>query len=463
MKNVKTSIQPRAQAATIEPVLFKSCLTFVYFCMVSSLCLWIVEAEAQLSVDITRGYVAPLPIAVPDFVGRQPDEQVIGSDIAKVIADNLERSGLFNPLDKSAFIQDSHSLQAGVRYGDWRLINAQALVSGRVQIQDDGRLRVEVRLVDVYAEEQMIGFALENVKTAWRRIAHYASDQIYKRLTGEDGYFNSRIVYVSESGPQNHRRRRLAIMDQDGFGHRFLTNGRYDVFTPRFSPNRREITYLSYEGKVPRVYLLSLDTGQREVLGNFPGMTFAPRFTPDGETVLLSLAKEGNSDIFAMDLQTRQTRKLTSSTAIDTSPSASPDGKFIVFNSDRGGSQQLYVMERDGTNVERISFGKGRYGTPVWSPRGDLIAFTRIHRGSFYIGVMRPDGTGERMLSSAYHVEGPTWSPNGRVLSFYKQTPADDKGRFTSKLYSIDLTGYNEREVITPLDGTDPAWSPLLQ
>ncbi|WP_343562208.1 Tol-Pal system beta propeller repeat protein TolB [Kiloniella sp. b19] len=421
------------------------------------------SARAELNVDITRGYVAPLPIAVTDFAGSQPDEQLIGSDIAKVIADNLERSGLFKPINKNAFIQDSASLQAGVRYGDWRLINAQALVTGRAILQADGRLRVEIRLIDVFAENQMIGFALENVKTAWRRIAHYASDQIYKRLTGEDGYFNTRVVYVSESGTQDNRRRRLAIMDQDGFDHKFLTDGRADVFTPRFSPNRQEITYLSYEGGQPRVYLLNLNTGQQEVLGNFRGMTFAPRFTPDGDTVLMSMAENGNTDIFAMDLPTRRIQRLTNNPAIDTSPSPSPDGQYIVFNSDRGGSQQLYTMRRDGSDVKRISFNKGAYGTPVWSPRGDLIAFTRINRGTFYIGVMRPDGSGERMLAEGFHVEGPTWSPNGRVLSFYRQSRADSQGRFTTKLYTIDLTGYNEREVLTPLDGTDPAWSPLLQ
>lgn len=421
------------------------------------------SARAELNVDITRGHVAPLPIAVTDFAGSQSEEQRIGRDIAQVIKDNLERSGLFRPIDKKAFIQDSASLRAGVRYGDWRLVNAQALVMGRTLVQTDGRLRVEIRLIDVFAENQMIGFALENTKTAWRRIAHYASDQIYRRLTGEEGYFNTRIVYVSESGTQDKRRRRLAIMDQDGFDHKFLTDGRADVFTPRFSPNRQEITYLSYEGGQPRVYLLDLNTGQQEVLGNFRGMTFAPRFTPDGNTVLMSMAEKGNTDIFAMDLQTRKIERLTNNPAIDTSPSASPNGDYIVFNSDRGGSQQLYIMRRDGSEVKRITFNRGAYGTPVWSPRGDLIAFTRIAGGAFYIGVMRPDGTGERMLAEDFHVEGPTWSPNGRVLSFYRQSRADAQGRFSARLQTIDLTGYNAREIATPLDGTDPAWSPLLQ
>ncbi|MFQ6018588.1 MAG: Tol-Pal system beta propeller repeat protein TolB [Kiloniellaceae bacterium] len=419
-------------------------------------------ARAELVVDITRGFVEPLPIAVTRFFGEAPDETRIGRDVAGVIADNLERSGLFRPIDQGAFIQDPATLRAGPRFGDWRLINAQALISGSAQLQADGRLRVEFRLWDVFAENQMTGLAYFTTPSNWRRVAHIISDAIYKRLTGEDGYFDTRIVYIAESGPQNRRVKRLSIMDQDGNNHRFLTDGGSLVLTPRFSPTTQEITYLSYIGDTPRVYLFNLNTGQQEVLGDFPGMTFAPRFSPDGNKVIMSLARQGNSEIYTMDLRTREVTRLTNHPAIDTSPSYSPDAKEIVFNSDRGGSQQLYVMSDDGSNVRRITFSKGRYATPVWSPRGDLIAFTRIHQGEFFIGVMRPDGTGERMLTKGFLVEGPTWAPNGRVLSFYRQTRADRRGRVTSKLYTIDLTGFNEREVITPIDGSDPAWSPLI-
>jgi TolB protein len=299
----------------------------------------------------------------------------------------------------------------------------------------------------------------------WRRIAHKIADAVYKRITGEDGYFDTRIVYISESGPADRRIKRLAIMDQDGANHRYLTDGRALVLTPRFSPNpaSQEITYLSYLHGSPRVYLFNIDTGQQEVLGDFPGMTFAPRFSPDGNTVIMSLAIEGHTDIWTMDLRTRKATRVTNSPAIDTSPCYSPDAKQIVFNSDRGGSQQLYMMNADGSDIHRISFGSGKYGTPVWSPRGDLIAFTKIEGGQFFIGVMRPDGSGERLLANGFLVEAPSWAPNGRVLIYFKQTPSDARGRGgTTKLYSIDLTGYNEREVITPQDGSDPAWSPLI-
>jgi TolB protein len=419
-------------------------------------------ARAELVVDVTRGFVEPLVVAVTDFYGETPEEKKLGGDISGVISANLERSGLFKPIDKGAFIQDAAALRGGPRFGDWRLINALALINGTTQLQVDGRLRVEFRLWDVFAETQMTGLAYFTTPANWRRVAHIISDAIYKRLTGEDGYFDTRLVYIAESGPQNRRVKRLSIMDQDGNNHRFLTDGGSLVLTPRFSPTTQEITYLSYVSNTPRVYLFNLTTGQQEVLGDFPGMTFAPRFSPDGNKVIMSLARQGNSEVYTMDLRTRQVTRLTKHPAIDTSPSYSPDSKEIVFNSDRGGSQQLYVMSADGSNVHRITFSKGRYATPVWSPRGDLIAFTRMNQGEFFIGVMRPDGTGERMLTKGYLVEGPTWAPNGRVLSYYRQTRADSRGRVTSKLYTIDLTGFNEREVITPIDGSDPAWSPLI-
>ena len=423
-------------------------------------------ARAELSIDITQGFVEPLPVAVTDLYGAQAEETAIGADISSVIAANLERTGLFRPVDKGAFIQTPDSLRAGPRFGDWRLINSQALLNGAVELQPDGRLRVEFRLWDVFAETQMTGLAYFTTPGNWRRIAHIISDVVYKRLTGEDGYFDTRIVYIAESGPQNRRKKRLAIMDQDAANHRFLTDGNEIVLTPRFSPTTQEITYMAYNKssgrEIPRIYLFNLNTGQQELLGQFPGMTFAPRFAPDGNSVILSMAQDGNSEVYTLDLRTREERRLTNHPGIDTSPSFSPDGQQIVFNSNRSGRAQLYVMDRDGRNVHRISRGQGSYFTPVWSPRGDLIAFTRQHGGDFYIGVMKPDGSEERMLVRDFDVEAPTWAPNGRVLAFFRQSRADDRGLYTAKIYTIDLTGYNEREVSTPIDASDPAWSPLI-
>lgn len=414
-------------------------------------------AQQLPTIDLNKGSMQPLPIAITDMVGASGQEGQLGRDISRVVSADLERSGLFRPIDPRAFIQTPQAVQAGVRFEDWKAINAQALVSGKAELTGDGRLRVEFRLWDVLAQKQLTGQAYTAATAGWRRIAHLIADAIYKQLTGESGYFDTQVVYVAESGPKDKRVKRLAIMDQDGENHKFLTDGSDLVLTPRFSPQMREITYLSYYQNRPRVYVLQIDTGRREVLGDFPGMTFAPRFSPDGNKVIMSMAIDGNSDIYEMDLRTRRSRRLTDNPGIDTSPSYSPDGSHITFESDRGGTQQIYVMDANGGSPKRISFGDGRYGTPVWSPRGDLVAFTKQKGGQFFIGVMRPDGSGERLLTQDFLVEGPTWAPNGRVLAYTRQA-----GGGASRVFSIDLTGVNERQVVTPLEASDPAWSPLI-
>jgi TolB protein len=415
-------------------------------------------AHADIHLDITHGNMQPIPIAIPSFYGASGDESRFGKEIAQVVSNDLVRSGLFSAVDSQSFLQDGNSLQEAPKFADWRVLNAQALVVGRIEAQGDGRLKVEFRLWDVFAEQQMTGLAYFSIPNNWRRVAHIVADAIYKRITGENGYFDTRIVYIAESGIATNRVKRLAIMDQDGENNRILSDGRALTLTPRFSPTMQQITYMAYYNNRPRVYLFNIDTGQQEVLGDFANMTFAPRFSPDGSRVIFSLSENGSSNIFTMDLHSHHLQQLTNGTAISTAPCYSPDGQYITFESDRGGSQQIYVMRSNGGDAQRISFGDGRYGTPVWSPRGDLIAFTKQHGGQFSIGVMRPDGSGERTLTEAWHAEGPTWAPNGRVIMFFKE----GQGGRGAKLYSIDLTGYNEREVSTASDASDPAWSPLL-
>ncbi len=416
-------------------------------------------AEAVVELDITRGRVQALPIAVPNFVAPSPNEQQLAAQVAEVIKNDLDRSGLFKPVDSAAFIEKIVDINRMPRFGDWRVINAQALVVGEVSQTPDGRLKAEFRLWDVFAGKQLAGQQIFARPRNWRRIGHIIADAVYERLTGEKGYFDSRIVFVDETGPKDRRVKRLAIMDQDGYNVRLLTSGENLVLTPRFSPTSQEITYMSYEGGQPRVYLLNIETGQKELVGNFPNMSFAPRFSPDGRRIIMSLEQGGNANIYMMDLQNRRSYRLTNTPAIDTAPSFSPDGRQVVFESDRGGSKQLYVMNADGTNQRRISRGEGRYSTPVWSPRGDMIAFTKQLGGQFLIGVMQPDGSAERILTEGFHNEGPTWAPNGRVLMFFRDKPGASGG---PSLFTIDLTGYNERQVTTPGFGSDPAWSPLI-
>jgi TolB protein len=416
------------------------------------------RVTAALKLDITQGNIQPIPIAIPDFVGVATRDPALGRNVSQIIASNLQRSGLFAPIDQAAYIEKIVSIDAPPRFADWRQINAQALVAGRVT-QADGRVTAAFRLWDVFAAQPLEGKQFTTTAENWRRIAHIISDAIYERLTGEKGYFDSRVVFVDESGPKERRNKRLALMDQDGANVRYLTRGDDLVLTPRFSSAPDTITYMSYGQGDPKVYLMNIETGQREIVSNFPGMSFSPRFSPDGQRVIFSLQRGGNSNLFVMDLRSKATTRLTDTQVIDTAPSYSPDGARISFESDRGGKQQIYVMAAGGGDAQRISFGDGSYSTPVWSPRGDLIAFTKQTQGRFAIGIMRTDGSGERILTEGYHNEGPTWSPNGRVIMFFR----DPGGNAGPTLFTVDVTGRNEQPLKTPSYASDPAWSPLLQ
>jgi len=415
-------------------------------------------AAAVLRLDVTEGNFQPLPIAIPNFIGGATGDSETAQGVTQIITANLQRCGLFAPIDPTAYIETITSVDAVPRFPDWRTINAQALVTGRITRQDDGRLKAEFRLWDVLAGQQLAGQQYFTTPDNWRRIAHIISDGIYERLTGEKGYFDSRVVFVDETGPAERRIKRLAIMDQDGANVRYLTRGDDLVLTPRFSPSTQEITYMAYGQGDPRVYLFNIETGQREIVGNFPGMSFSPRFSPDGQRVIMSLQEGSNSNIFVMDLRSKATTRLTDTPAIDTAPSYSPDGMQICFESDRGGHQQIYVMASTGGQAQRISFGDGSYSTPVWSPRGDYIAFTRQAQDKFAIGVMKPDGSGERILTEGFHNEGPTFAPNGRVIMFFR----DPGGTAGPSLFTIDIAGRNEQRIPTPSYASDPAWSPLL-
>jgi TolB protein len=413
------------------------------------------DAEGGLRGTQRSGTITPIPIAIPQLLGDDPR---FVAEVTAVITADLERSGLFRPLAPASFIDRVRDFHTLPRFPDWRAIDAQALVVGRAGRGSDGRYFAEFRLFDVLSQRELTAKRFADDAVRWRRIAHRVADQIYERLTGERGYFDTLIAFIDETGPKDRRRKRLALMDQDGANVRLLSQGGELVLTPRFSPNAQEITYLQYVAEQPRVLLMNLDSGQHEMVGDFPGMTFAPRFSPDGQRIVMSIGEGGTSGIVEMDLRTRRNRRLTQASAIDTGPCYSPDGRRIVFESDREGTQQLHVMNVDGSSPRRISFGEGRYATPVWSPRGDLIAFTKQMGGSFLIGVMRPDGSGERILTEGFHNEGPTWSPNGRVILFFRESQGASGG---PNLYSIDLTGYNERQVPTPAFGSDPAWGPL--
>lgn len=416
------------------------------------------NARAVMEVDITEGNLRPMPIAIAPFFGADAQPSHLSGAIAGVIQVNLERSGLFKPIPPRAYIDRIASFDALPRFRDWRAIGAEALIVGQVNQTGNGQISAQFRLWDVFAGRELAAEAFNTSAGDWRRLGHIISDAIYERLTGEKGYFDSRIVFIAESGPKNKRIKQLAIMDQDGKNLRYLTDGSSLALTPRFSPNNQELTFTAYDGARPNVRRLDIKTGRHGVLADLPGISFAPRFSPDGHALIMSLERDGVTNVFGMDLVNRRLRQLTNSPAIDTAPCFSPDARHIIFESDRSGSQQLYVMNADGSGQQRITGGGGRYSTPAWSPRGDLIAFTKQINGRFLIGVIHPDGSGERILTEGYHNEGPSWSPNGRVIVFFRETPGENGG---AKLYTIDLTGYNERQLPTPGFASDPAWSPL--
>jgi TolB protein len=413
--------------------------------------------QARITIN-PGGDFQPVPIAIPRFIAGTPGDGDTANGVTQVVAANLQRSGLFNVIDPAAYTETISSVDAVPTFQSWRVVNAQSLVVGAITKQNDGRLKAEFRLWDVLAGQQLDGKQYLTTPDNWRRIAHIISDAIYERITGLGGYFDSRVVYIDETGPGDRRVKRLAIMDQDGANVRYLTRGDDLVLTPRFSPSTQEITYMAYGQGDPRVYLYNIETGQREVVGNFPGMSFSPRFSPDGQRVIMSLQQGSNSNIFVMDLRSKATTRLTDTQAIDTAPSYAPDGNKICFESDRGGRPQIYVMASTGGQAQRISFGDGSYSTPVWSPTGEWIAFTKQTSGAFAIGVMKPDGSGERILTSGFHNEGPTFSPNGRVIMFFR----DPGGTSGPSLFSIDISGRADQRVPTPNYGSDPAWSPLL-
>jgi TolB protein len=416
--------------------------------------------KAQVEVEIRRAQIRAIPIAIAQFSAGNAGGSALASQISDIVEANLERSGLFRPVPRAAHVERTASLQTMPRFADWQAINAQAVAVGEVSDVGGGRVQAAFRLWDVVSGRELAGERYTITANEWRRLGHLVADAVYERLTGERGYFDSRIVFVDETGPKDKRVKRLAIMDQDGANLRLLSDGRDLVLTPRFNATSQQITYTSYRSGQPRVILMDIETGKQERLGDFPNMSFAPRFAPKGDRIVMSLQEGSNSNIFEMEIATRRLIRLTQSNAIDTAPSYAPDGSAIVFESDRDGSQQLYVMRPDGSGQRRISFGQGSYSTPVWSPRGDLIAFTKQIGGKFQIGVIRPDGSGERILTEGFHNEGPTWSPNGRVILFFRDIPGPSGG---PKVFSIDLTGYNERQVDTPAFASDPAWSARLR
>jgi TolB protein len=448
-----------AKATKVE---IKNCLVLCFVFLISffNVSLSQEKQAPEIKMTVNKGVIKPISIAIPGFVKEGGANPMVSRELAKVISNDLNGTGLFKSISQAAYIDTPNSFNSPVQFENWSIINSDILVVGAVGLNVDGRLEVKFRLWDVSQQKEIgKGKRYFTNRESWRRIAHKIADTIYSRLTGESPYFDSRVVFVSETGPKDNRTKRLAIMDQDGANFRFLKHPPSLVIAPRFSPTSNEIIFTGYDSGKPKVYRMDLDNEKIKSLENLTEMSFAPRYSMDGKKIVLSITERGNTDIFVINLENSTRKRLTTNTAIDTAPSFSPDEKNIVFESDRGGGQQLYIIPSKGGEAKRISFGQGKYATPVWSPRGDLIAFTKINKGKFHIGVMRTDGSNERLLTTSFLDEGPAWSPNGRVIMFFRETPGSAGA---PSIYSIDISGRNMKKIKTASFASDPNWSPIL-
>ncbi len=417
-----------------------------------------------VEIDVTEGKIEPLPIAVVKFNYDNINEENYSSKILTIISSNLKNTGLFKILSNKSFLQSENEVFFQPVFSDWRLIDANFIISGKVKYDKD-LLSVNLKLWDVYQEKLIINKNISGVlKSDWRVLSHIISNLIYEKITGEKGYFDTKLVYVAEEGTDVKKIKKLAIMDYDGNNHQFLTDGEELVLTPRFSPDGKNIVFLKYQNNKASVYLMNIKSRNTKILGNFSGMSFAPRFAPNGKEIIFSLTDRGKSNIFLQNLENKKKSQITNNKYINTSPYFSPDGKYIVFSSDRAGKQNLYIknIENKMSKVERITYGRGNYATPVWSPRGDYIAFTKSYRKKFFIGLIKTNGKGERLISEGYLTDGPTWSPNGRTLAFFKTVKKKNR-KLETKLFTIDITGNLEQVLVTPYQASDPDWGPSIK
>ena len=436
---------------------------FISFVMVLVSFLFISPSRAELHVDVVAGGVDPIAIAIQKFetIGK-----VSNSDakmLREVVENDLKRTGLFRIVNHDAF-PEFVKMNEMPNFKSWAAIKTQVLAQASIQPEGKDSYKLEFYLWDVNGQEQIEAQSLIASKKSIRRLAHIMADAIYERLTGEVGYFDTQIVFIAETGSVSNRVKRMAIMDQDGYGMRFLSDKKTFVMSPHFSPNMSTVVFLSYRNDDPMVWVLDLDTGDQTKLGNFGGMSFAPRFSPDGSKVALSLVKNGVTNIYEYDMATKGLRQLTFGNHIDTSPSYSPDGRYMVYNSDSSGSQQIHVMDLKTGKQKRITFGAGRYATPAWSPDGQFIAFTKMADNTFYIGIMNPEGRHEKILAGGWYMEAPSWAPGSRRLVYYETERTADGEERVSHIRSVDITGQNiyDIDLKDGLNGTEPTWSPKL-
>ncbi|MGD2137410.1 MAG: Tol-Pal system beta propeller repeat protein TolB [Gammaproteobacteria bacterium] len=412
--------------------------------------------HAALTIEITQGMEGAMPIAVVPF-GWQESGRAAPENIAAIIGADLNRSGRFETLPDSDLIALPTAAEQ-VKFHNWRMVNVDSLVIGQVTPAGADRYTVQFQLFDVLRGKQLLGYSFKAAARDLRRVAHHISDLIYEKLTGERGAFDTRIAYITTTGSGENKQYTLLVADSDGYDPQTILTSQQPVMSPAWSPDGREIAYVSFEKKTAEIYIQDVATGSRRKLASFKGINGAPSWSPDGRRLAVTLSRDGNPEIYIMDLQGGGLRRLTNSAAIDTEPVWMPDGRQIVFTSDRGGGPQLYRVAVAGGRPERLTFD-GRYnaGADI-SPDGRKIAMVHGANGAYSIAVLDLDTGLFRVLTDGRLDESPSFAPNGSMIIY-----ATGEGN-REVLAAVSVDGrFRQRLSLQAGNVREPAWSPYGQ
>ncbi|GIX29807.1 MAG: protein TolB [Porticoccaceae bacterium] len=412
-------------------------------------------ARAELTIEITSGVDNPTVIGV---VPINPPDTLWPEDIAGIVAADLERSGLFRPIPRENMLSFPRAADE-IYYRDWRILGAQYLVFGRGERTGEGRVRVTFGLAEVAGERVVLSQVVNGTEAGLRDIAHYISDQVYEVITGVRGAFSTRIAYVTVTrGGDGRPLYRLMVADADGARERLMLQSSEPLLSPAWSPDGKELAYVSFETGRPAIFRQRLADAERRQLTDFPGLNGAPAWSPDGRRLALVLSKDGNPEIYVLDLNTGAFTRVTHHFAIDTEPNWTPDGRALVFTSDRGGSPQIYRLELGSGKLTRLTFRGDYNARPRLAPDGRTLVMVHRAGGRFHIASQDLISGDFRILTDTALDESPTVSPNGAMVLYATKRA----GRGVLAAVAIDA-GVKFYLPAREGDVREPAWSPFLR
>ena len=413
------------------------------------------EARAELTIRITQGVGRQVPVAIVPF-GFEGAGVNSPSDVSAVIAADLQRSGRFAPIDENDMLQRP-TTGVEVDFDDWSILGVEAVVVGRVTQTGDNAYSVQFQLFDVFGREQLVGYRMPASRGTLRRVAHRAADMIYEKLTGIQGVFATRVAYVTAQGQGDNRLYTLVVSDADGENENTIMESSDPIMSPAWSPDSRQLAYVSFEGDVSSIFVQTLRTGNRIKVSSRPGINGAPAFSPDGRKLVLTLGgADGNLDINVLDLASRQLTRLTTDRAIDTEGSWSPDGSEIYFTSDRSGGPQVYKVPASGGKPERVTFEGSYNARPRLSPDGKKLAMVHLDRGNYRIAVMDLAQKDVLILSAGRQDESPSFAPNSDTLIYATRQSRN------GVLETVTADGLVRQQLASGRgDVREPVWSPF--